>query len=179
MIHRDVKPANILLSGSVPKLTDFGIAALRETTASMVAYTLNHCPPETFADGRDNRDERSDLYSMASTLYTLLTGGRAPFDLDGNDSQQAYMFRIIGHAVPDLPEEIDAPESLRAFLRSALAKHPDERPASAAAFMARLEAIRNGTLGADQAGRPDSADHRAGRSDDRAQPPLCGRDRLS
>lgn len=141
IVHRDVKPANILLAGDIPKLTDFGIAALKETTASVMAYTLNHCPPEAFAHGTDTRDERSDLYSMASSLYTLLTGGDAPYDVDGSDSQQAYMFRIISDDVPELPAEIDAPHELRAFLRSALDKDPAGRPQTAATFMAQLRSI--------------------------------------
>lgn len=100
VLHRDVKPGNILLADGVPKLTDFGIAAIREATTSQVGYTLAHCPPETFTDGTDERDERSDLYSMASTLYTLISG-HAPFDVEGPDSQQAYMFRIIDQRVPE------------------------------------------------------------------------------
>ncbi|MEL7157192.1 MAG: serine/threonine-protein kinase, partial [Actinomycetota bacterium] len=143
ILHRDVKPANILLAGATPKLTDFGIAALRESTASVVAYTLSHCPPETFATGYDNRDERSDLYSMASTLYTLLTGGFAPYDAEepDSDSQQAYMFRIIGHDLPEVPAHLEVPESLRQFLRAALSKDPQERPQSAAEFSAQLREI--------------------------------------
>ena len=74
ILHRDVKPANIVLTGRIPKLTDFGIAAIRESTTTQVAYTLAHCPPEAFASGADTRDDRSDLYSMASTLYNLITG---------------------------------------------------------------------------------------------------------
>ncbi|MEM9133174.1 MAG: PQQ-binding-like beta-propeller repeat protein [Actinomycetota bacterium] len=141
IIHRDVKPANILLAGDVPKLTDFGIAALKETTASVMAYTLNHCPPEAFAHGTDTRDERSDLYSMASSLFTMLTGGDAPYDVEGSDSQQAYMFRIISDEVPQLPADLDVPDALRTFVHNALAKDPDERPRTAETFMADLRAI--------------------------------------
>ena len=140
VLHRDVKPANILLAGLVPKLTDFGIAAIRESTASQVAFTLAHCPPETFSQGRDSRDERSDLYSMASTLFTLVTG-RPPFDVDGEDSQQAYMFRIIGHDIPEPPAD-RVPEPLRDFMRRALSKDPEERPQTATAFQAELSEIR-------------------------------------
>lgn len=140
ILHRDVKPANILLADGVPKLTDFGIAAIRESTASQVAYTLAHCPPEAFASGRDTRDERSDLYSMASTLYCLVAG-RPPFDIDELDSQHAYMFRIIEHELPELAPGA-APEDLRAFLRRALAKDPDERPQTAAEFLSLLARIR-------------------------------------
>ncbi|MGI9611300.1 MAG: protein kinase domain-containing protein [Acidimicrobiales bacterium] len=140
ILHRDVKPANILLADNVPKLTDFGIAAIRESTASQVAYTLAHCPPEAFASGRDARDDRSDLYSMASTLYCLLAG-QAPFDVTEDDSQHAYMFRIIEHQLPELPPGV-APEELQAFLRRALAKDPAERPQSATEFLSELAQMR-------------------------------------
>lgn len=160
IIHRDVKPANILLAGGIPKLTDFGIAALKETTASVMAYTLNHCPPEAFAHGTDARDERSDLYSMASSLFTMLTGGDAPYDTEGADSQQAYMFRIISDEVPELSAELDVPDALRAFVNRCLAKEPDRRPQTADTFMAELRAILDdptavSTTGGPVAGSPD------------------------
>lgn len=140
VLHRDVKPGNILLAGKTPKLTDFGIAAIRESTASQVAYTLAHCPPETFATGRDTRDERSDLYSIASTLFTLITG-QPPFDVEGEDSQQAYMFRIIDHQLAAIPPEL-APGPIAAFLARALSKDPVLRPQSAQEFVDELQQIR-------------------------------------
>ncbi|MEM8923598.1 MAG: protein kinase [Actinomycetota bacterium] len=140
VLHRDVKPGNILLDRDTPKLTDFGIAAIRESTASQVAYTLAHCPPETFASGRDNRDERSDLYAMMSTLHTLITGA-APFDVDGNDSQQAYMFRIIRDDPPPIGDGL-APRRLVELLTRSLSKEPDDRPQSAEKLIEELEAIR-------------------------------------
>jgi serine/threonine-protein kinase len=164
VLHRDVKPGNILLADSVPKLTDFGIAAIRESTASQVAFTLAHCPPETFSQGRDARDERSDLYSMASTLFTLVTGS-PPFDIEGEDSQQAYMFRIIGHEVPDLPAEL-IPEPVRAFLRRGLSKEPDERPQTASQFQEELRRVRQVHL-PHQSGPPGS-----GTNPPTYQPPL-------
>ncbi len=112
VLHRDIKPGNILLDQGVAKLTDFGIAAIRESTASQVAYTLAHCPPETFAGGEDRRDERSDLYSMASTLLALIIG-RAPFEVEGQDSQQAYMFRILDREPPRIPPGAGPPRSPR------------------------------------------------------------------
>jgi serine/threonine protein kinase/outer membrane protein assembly factor BamB len=154
ILHRDVKPANILLSDNVPKLTDFGIAAIRESTASQVAYTLAHCPPETFESGRDTRDERSDLYSMASTLFCMLAG-TAPFDVGDHDSQHAYMFRIIEHQLPELPPGV-APEPLREFLRAALAKDAALRPQSAAEFLSQLARIRSAT------GPPPAGQHVTG-----------------
>ncbi len=139
ILHRDVKPANIVLAGRIPKLTDFGIAAIRESTTTQVAYTLAHCPPEAFASGEDTRDDRSDLYSMASTLYNLITG-RPPYYIDGTDSPQAYMFRIMGHAIPPVPPEV-IPPALWAFLERALAKDAAHRPQSARAFEDELRAV--------------------------------------
>ena len=142
VLHRDVKPANILLtSDDVPKLTDFGIATIREATATQVAFTLAHSPPETFGSGLDARDERADLYSLASTLFTLVVG-QAPFDLglsigprpDGsNDSQLAYMRRIESDQIPGTGHD-----DLDGFVRRAMAKSPDDRYATASHFTAAL-----------------------------------------
>ena len=140
VLHRDVKPANVLIAQGVPKLTDFGIAAIRESTASQVAYTLAHCPPEAFASGQDDRDERSDLYAMASSLYALIVG-QPPFDITEPDSQQAYMFRIIGREVSPPPAGL-MPPSLADVLLATLAKDPGQRPQSATEFIQRLTEVR-------------------------------------
>ena len=129
ILHRDVKPANIVLTGRIPKLTDFGIAAIRESTTTQVAYTLAHCPPEAFASGADTRDDRSDLYSMASTLYNLVTG-RPPYHLEGTDSPQAYMYRIMEHAIPPIPDSMARP-ALQAFSTGRWPGNPAERAESA------------------------------------------------
>jgi len=138
IVHRDVKPENILLGTSgVTKLADFGIASIREATSTQVrAFSLAHSPPETFSGGTDRRDERSDLYSLASTLFTIVTG-KPPFHSnDPNDSQLAYIVRIAEH---DIPMVDNRPERL-AFFASALAKKPEHRPRTAAQFVERLEA---------------------------------------
>ncbi len=140
VLHRDIKPGNILVADGVSKLTDFGIAAIRESTATQVAYTLAHCPPETFRRGVDQRDERSDLYSMGSTLFTLITG-RPPFEVDGQDSQQAYMFRIIEHDA-EIPGHL-LPSPVREFILRALSKDADIRPQSAHQFAQQLRQIRS------------------------------------
>ena len=148
VLHRDLKPANILLSRRGAKLTDFGIAAIRSATSTgaELAFTLAHCPPEAFASGRDARDERSDVYSLASTLYTLIAG-RPPFDLapspDGGpapDSTPAYLLRIADHEVPRLGPD-RAPAALDDLFQVAMAKEPDHRPGSAAAFGDALQAV--------------------------------------
>jgi len=148
VLHRDLKPANILASRRGAKLTDFGIAAIRSatSTASELALTLAHCPPEAFAHGRDERDERSDVYSLASTLLTLIAG-RPPFDAaptpDGAspaDSTPAYLLRIADQAVPRLGPD-RAPAALDDLLATAMAKDPNQRPPSAAAFGAALRSV--------------------------------------
>ena len=141
ILHRDVKPANILVGeDAVARLTDFGISAVQGSTATAMAFTLAHSPPETFTSGTDARDERSDLYSLASTLYMLVTG-RIPFAADGDDdSQHAMMRRIETHDPPVLPEE-SAPSALARFLVDAMAKDPARRPQSAEEFRNDLEQI--------------------------------------
>ena len=136
--HRDIKPANILVTGAgITKLADFGISRIREATATAsLTFTLAHTSPETFASGQDVRDERSDLYSLTSTLYTLTTG-RAPFATTGQDSAPALMHRILTFPVPTVGQGADQDRRDR-FLARGLAKDPDHRPADAATFAAEL-----------------------------------------
>ena len=150
VLHRDVKPDNILLAPEAPKLTDFGIAAIREATATQLAFTLAHSPPETFAGGVDRRDERSDLYSLASTLYTLIAGA-PPYGVEQQDSQAAYMVRIADLPLPDLTDEL-VPPALDEFLQRAMAKDSAVRPQTAAAFASALQQIQ--ALDASSPARP-------------------------
>ena len=140
IVHKDVKPANILVSGTgVVKLTDFGIAALRDTTTSQVAYSPSYAPPESFdayrdASGQlvDLRDGRSDLYSLAASLFTLVTG-TPPFD----GTQLATMRQIADSPVPQTGHP-----GLDAFLNVAMAKQPEHRFQTAEAFIAALHDVK-------------------------------------
>ena len=141
VIHKDVKPANILISSSgVPKLADFGIASIEEGTASIeIACSPPYAPPETFGSGGvdgDPRDERSDLYSLAATLYALVAGG-PPHDDASNRTPSGYMARILSQPVPAL-----GVPNLDRFLTKAMAKDPDDRHQSADQFIEELAAIR-------------------------------------
>ncbi len=139
VLHRDVKPENILLAGGVPRLTDFGIAYLRDSTGATstnITASWLHTAPETF----DNeRDERSDVYSAASTLYNLIAG-RAPFENPDDESLNPLIRRLLSDAPPPLPPGT-APASLSAYVGQALAKDPAERPVSAAAMADGLQVI--------------------------------------
>ncbi|MEM9135156.1 MAG: serine/threonine-protein kinase [Actinomycetota bacterium] len=143
VVHKDVKPANILVSdtGAV-KLTDFGIAALRDSsTISQLAYSPAYAPPESFDARRDPatgmivdlRDERSDLYSLAASLFTMVTGA-PPFD----GSQLSLMRQIA-----DVPVPPTGHPGLDRFLAVAMAKHPDHRHRDAASFVAALRTVPN------------------------------------
>ncbi len=145
VLHRDIKPENILVDGDRVFLTDFGLATLKASAAADGAGVFAsplHAPPETFAGG--TRDERSDVYSAASTLYNLITG-YAPFQGHGaaDLSPEAIVSRLRHEPPAHLPAEL-APPDLDAVVLRALAKDPARRPASAAeladAFQAVLDA---------------------------------------
>ena len=141
ILHRDVKPENILLADGVPLLTDFGIAYLRDSTgatSTKLSASWLHTPPETF---ENRRDERADLYSAGSTLYQLIVGS-PPFWREGDESLSPLMMRLVTEPPPALPAEL-GPPALAEFLTRTLAKDPDDRPQTASQFAAELSAIRN------------------------------------
>jgi hypothetical protein len=133
MIHRDVKPGNLLLTeDGGAKLADFGVAraTAEETTMGVAASepvgTLRYMSPEQ-AKGRPV-DERSDLYSLAATLYEAYTD--EPYvSVDAGESLVEVQLRVAGLGPFD--EEIDAPEALHAWFATALAPRPEDRFASA------------------------------------------------
>ena len=133
ILHRDIKPANILVTEyGRPALTDFGIAAAIgeggdvDDTAGM---SIPWAPPETFADP-PRADARSDVWSLAATLYSLLAR-RTPFEVPhGRNSAADLIHRI--ETTPLRPiERADIPASLARLLSAGMAKRPELRPSSA------------------------------------------------
>lgn len=140
LVHRDVKPANILLADGVErvKLTDFGLARAADdaslTRTGIIAGTPQYMSPEQ-ARG-EAVDQASDLFSLGSVLYTLCTG-RAPFR-----SETSYgVLRRITDEEPRPIREINPaiPEWLCQIVGRLMAKEPAERYASASEVSALLE----------------------------------------
>ena len=143
IIHRDIKPANVLVSQyGQPGLTDFGIAGRGghdEDLDEDVGVSVPWSPPEVLY-GQSNGDSRSDVYSLAATLWHLLVG-RSPFEQPGGDnSAYALMPRI--RAVPVPPTgRADVPVSLERLLAHAMAKKPENRPQTALELARGLQSV--------------------------------------
>ncbi|HEU0109146.1 MAG TPA: protein kinase [Vicinamibacteria bacterium] len=155
IIHRDIKPDNILLTGTgeaeTAKVLDFGIAKMKEsalgdsgavaTRTGMVVGTPQYISPEQAMGRRgSDLDGRADLYSLGVVLYEMVTG-RLPFESD------TAMGIILHHLQTPPPEprevrpDLGIPDSLSAVLMRALQKEPDKRFPSATAMATALQEV--------------------------------------
>jgi len=140
IVHRDVKPANLLIdpAGRV-KLTDFGVARITgeatRTQGSMIG-TLKYMAPEQVQGQKV--DARADQFSAAVVAYQLFTGVR-PFD---GDNDFSIIHQIVGQD-PPAPSSVapGLPAGLDAVLAKAMAKQRDDRYATAGEFSAALEEV--------------------------------------
>jgi serine/threonine protein kinase len=122
IIHRDIKPGNVLMGKDAPKLTDFGLMLEKDAEVQgkgTVMGTFQYMSPEQRKDS-EQVDERCDIYSLGATLYFAATG-----------------------EAPDPPDESKLPESLREPMMKALEGNPDERFATADEFRIALENVRD------------------------------------
>lgn len=138
VLHRDVKPDNVLLSPyGEPQLTDFGIARLLDTTttaAGTVHATIRYAAPEVLSG--QPATEASDVYGLGATLYACLTGA-APYADSSDESIVALVGRIASEDPADL-RTLDVPGELACVIHAALSKSPADRIASANALQQRL-----------------------------------------
>ena len=181
IIHRDIKPDNILLTGAgereTAKVLDFGIAKMKEsalgdsgavaTRTGMVVGTPQYISPEQAMGRRGSElDGRADLYSLGVVLYEMVTG-RLPFESD------TAMGIILHHLQTPPPEprevrpDLGIPDPLSAVLMRALQKEPDKRFASATAMAAALQDV----LALPLPEEPETADAARAGSDRPPTPP--------
>jgi len=147
IIHRDIKPQNILLtSDNVPKVSDFGIARASTTATATrkidTAGSVHYASPEQARGGYT--DEKSDLYSVGVTLFEMVAG-RVPFDADNPVTVALKQINDEppkpSSFVPELPEALDN------IILRAMKKSKSERYDSALQMIAELDHMRKGELG--------------------------------
>lgn len=151
-VHRDIKPANILVTGQNDdqptnvKLADFGLARVYQTSRMSgitmhgeIGGSIAFAPPEHLTNYRDSAPA-SDLYSVAATLYTLLTGKHV-YDLP--ESVPSAVLKILQtDPVPISQRSSDIPQDLAAIIHRSLHRDPACRYPSAAAMRSALAKFR-------------------------------------
>jgi ATP/maltotriose-dependent transcriptional regulator MalT len=134
VLHRDVKPANVLLTDyGEPQLSDFGIARItgsRETAPAILVGSPSYTAPELF-EGRP-ASKAADVYGLAATVFTLLSGD-PPFPFRAGENPIAFVRRVAAGPIPDLRAK-GVPDPICSALELGLNIDPACRPSSAADF---------------------------------------------
>ena len=143
LVHRDVKPENILFAEGLALLADFGIARAAgdssgsgSTSSGIVVGTPQYMSPEQ-ASGDPGLDSRSDLYGLACVVYEMLAG-QPPFA--SGPARAIMASQVTATPQPLRAVRPEAPPAVERALARALAKNPDERFATASEFVAALAA---------------------------------------
>lgn len=142
IVHRDIKPDNIVIQGETVKLTDFGLATLASLLAQgqpgFIVGTPAYMSPEQI--GGEGIDGRADLYSLGVTLFEMLSGGKRPFEYaDRRDMLMAH----IEEEPPSVRQfNPTVPLTLVEIISKLLAKHPDDRYDSAQVLLDLFNAMR-------------------------------------
>jgi serine/threonine-protein kinase len=147
VVHRDIKPDNVMVSGGVAVVLDFGVAKAvaassapedaNVTSAGMAIGTPAYMAPEQAA-GDPQVDQRADLYAFGILAYELFTGS-TPFG--GRDPHQVLRAHLVDPPTPVLNRRGDLPPDLAALVMRCLAKAPRERPQSAKEILDQLDAL--------------------------------------
>jgi len=159
MIHRDIKPGNILLTRpatgageELAKVLDFGIAKMREAHLAAGAATLTRTgtsigtpaymsPEQAMGKTGEGLDGRADLYSLGVVMYEMLTGD---LPIKGESEVQMLIGQINAAPQPIRTLRPELPEGIDAIVMRCLEKDPARRPASGAALIALIDAFERG-----------------------------------
>jgi hypothetical protein len=140
ILHRDIKPGNVLTNDfGRPVLSDFGIAATVDAGGPAVGMSIPWAAPELLA-AQPYGDARSDVYSLAATLYSALAG-RSPFERPGGGNEAADLVGRIERGAPVPFTRDDVPDRLRTVLARAMARDLQQRHGTALELAHDLRAV--------------------------------------